>query len=47
MSNTKGKVNPTVSQVHRPNLPQAQGKPNDANRSHIQGPAKSTERAKA
>jgi hypothetical protein len=40
MANTRGKVNPTVSQVHRPNHPVSQGNTHDADRSHIKGPAK-------
>jgi len=42
-------TNPGTKNVHRPNLPPAQGQgnpPNDADRSHIRGAAKSTEPTK-
>jgi hypothetical protein len=45
MANIKNKVNPTVENVHRPNLRPESGQgnpPNDADRSHIKGAAAST-----
>ena len=47
MANSKGKVNPSAAQVHRPNLAQAKGNDVNYSRGHITGPAKSTEPAKA
>lgn len=39
MANTKGKVNPSVAQVHRPNLAPMQGNTADDSRAHIKGDA--------
>jgi hypothetical protein len=51
MANSKGKVNPTVENIHRPNLRPASGQgnpPNDVDRSFIKsGPQKNPKPAKS
>jgi len=39
MANTKGKVNPSVDKIHRPDLAQSSGNWYDQSRDHIKGPA--------